>query len=193
VLGEGCVQEEIRFSICLETNECVLLIGCERFSKYKGYADSFAFAGDFRDETMKSVPNPFSNPPMFPPCSSRDEWGRKWCHVVAMDAIYFRDPSTQYDMRSTDRELTKAYISFLPVDGTGVNHRFGIATGNWGCGAFNGDKQLKGRRDENRLDRAIFDGFLCPFSAHTTVSCICSESSIDLCCVRGSTFGAVIC
>lgn len=41
----------------MEKNECIFLIGCERFSKYKGYADSFEFAGDFRDETIKSVPH----------------------------------------------------------------------------------------------------------------------------------------
>ncbi|CAF4150235.1 unnamed protein product, partial [Adineta steineri] len=36
----------------------------------------------------------------------------------------------------------KAYTSFRPL-GKGPNYEFGITTGNWGCGAFNGDKQLK--------------------------------------------------
>lgn len=76
-----------------------------------------------------------------------------------MDAIFFRNPSTQYEMKNIDRELIKAYTSFLPVDGTGPNDRFGIATGNWGCGAFNGEKQLKGRKDENRVVHAIFQMF----------------------------------
>lgn len=65
MLGNGCVQEEIRFAICpemvvslllcevMEDNECVFLIGCERFSKYKGYAQSFQFNGDFPDSTFK--------------------------------------------------------------------------------------------------------------------------------------------
>jgi poly(ADP-ribose) glycohydrolase len=64
-LGNGCVQEEIRFSICpemlvslivcemMETNECIFLIGCERYSQYKGYAQSFKFAGTYADETPK--------------------------------------------------------------------------------------------------------------------------------------------
>ncbi|CAF4392797.1 unnamed protein product [Rotaria sp. Silwood2] len=46
-LGSGCVQEEIRFSICpemlvsllvcemMEPNECIFLIGCERYSQPK--------------------------------------------------------------------------------------------------------------------------------------------------------------
>ena len=73
----------------------------------------------------------------------RDNWGRKWCHVVAMDAIFFRNRSTQYNMHCIERELLKAYTGFRPL-GKGVNYEFGIATGSWGCGAFNGDKYLKG-------------------------------------------------
>ncbi|UJR36601.1 hypothetical protein I4U23_029321 [Adineta vaga] len=136
VLGNGCVQEEIRFSICpemlvslllcekMEKNECIFLIGCERFSSYKGYAHTFKFDRDYLDETPK------------------DNWGRKWCHVVAMDAIYFRNPSSQFQKKNVERELLKAYTSFLP-QGKSSDYRFGIATGNWGCGAFNGDRQLK--------------------------------------------------
>ncbi|CAF0958413.1 unnamed protein product [Adineta steineri] len=136
VLGSGCVQEEIRFSICpemlvsllvcevMEDNECIFLIGCEQYSSYRGYANSFQFDGDYKDTTPK------------------DKWGRKWCHLVAMDAIYFQNPSTQYNMKAIDRELIKAYTSFRPL-GKGPNYEFGITTGNWGCGAFNGDKQLK--------------------------------------------------
>ncbi|CAF1429157.1 unnamed protein product [Rotaria sp. Silwood1] len=137
VLGGGCVQEEIRFTICpemlvsllvcevMDNNECIFLIGCERYSSYKGYADSFEYAGDYQDNTP------------------RDGWGRKWCHVIAMDAVYFRNPSDQYNMKVVERELLKAYTGFRPI-GDGADYKFGIATGNWGCGAFNGDKQLKG-------------------------------------------------
>ncbi|CAF3038523.1 unnamed protein product [Rotaria sp. Silwood2] len=137
VLGGGCVQEEIRFTICpemlvsllvcevMDKNECIFLIGCERYSSYKGYADSFEYAGDYRDNTP------------------RDGWGRKWCHVIAMDAVYFRNPSDQYDMKLVERELLKAYTGFRPREDE-ADYKFGIATGNWGCGAFHGDKQLKG-------------------------------------------------
>lgn len=75
----------------------------------------------------------------------RDNWGRRWCHLVAMDAMYFDKPIEQYDMRCVNRELIKAFASFRPRK-TKVKSEelFGIATGNWGCGAFNGNKQLKG-------------------------------------------------
>jgi poly(ADP-ribose) glycohydrolase len=60
-----------------------------------------------------------------------------------MDAIFFRDRAVQYDIKCADRELLKAYTGFRPL-GEGPDFQFGIATGNWGCGAFNGDKYVKG-------------------------------------------------
>ncbi|CAF4622706.1 unnamed protein product [Rotaria magnacalcarata] len=138
VLGAGCVQEEIRFCICpemlvsllicekMEPNECIFLIGCERYSSYRSYADSFRFDGNYEDKVAK------------------DNWGRKWCHVVAMDAMYFADPSLQYDMQHVDRDLLKAYTSFYPQDTKKEDDAyFGIVTGSWGCGAFNGDREWK--------------------------------------------------
>ena len=75
----------------------------------------------------------------------RDSWGRKWCHLVAIDALYFRDREEQYDIKYVTRELIKAYTGFCPRGSTtGPENLFGIATGHWVCGVFNGDKQLKG-------------------------------------------------
>ncbi|CAF4685728.1 unnamed protein product, partial [Rotaria sp. Silwood2] len=136
VLTSGCVQEEIRFSICpemlvsllvcevLESNECIYLIGCERYSTYKGYSKTFQYDGDYIDS------------------KSQDNWGRKWSHLVAIDATFFRDRSKQYDMKSIKHELIKAYAGFH-TRGQTSDYAFPIATGNWGCGAFNGDRQLK--------------------------------------------------
>ena len=74
----------------------------------------------------------------------RDNWGRKLCHVVAMDAIRFSNPRDQYIPACIDRELNKAFTCFrLPR--SYKQRLYGIATGNWGCGAFRGDKELKGR------------------------------------------------
>ena len=60
-----------------------------------------------------------------------------------MDAVYYHYHSTQYEMKYIERELLKAYTSFrAPAEDP--SSEMGIATGNWGCGAFNGDRQLKG-------------------------------------------------
>lgn len=134
VLGYGCVQEEIRFVICpemivsklitevLDKNEALLMIGCERFSDYRGYASSFEFHDNFVDET--------------PYDTSR----RRMCNVVAIDALNFYTASDQYKEGLIRRELDKAYVGYYHELNTPAP---GVATGNWGCGAFGGSKHLK--------------------------------------------------
>lgn len=90
VLGRGCVQEEIRFCICpelmvskllaerLQPNEALFVAGAERFSAYAGYAGSFVFGGEWVDETP------------------RDEWRRRCCAIVAIDALCFDRTEEQY-------------------------------------------------------------------------------------------------
>jgi poly(ADP-ribose) glycohydrolase len=46
-------------------------------------------------------------------------------------------------MKCVKRELIKAYAGFH-TEGKTTDHAYPVATGNWGCGAFNGDRQLKG-------------------------------------------------
>lgn len=101
VLNYGCVQEEIRFVICpellisrlftecLEDNECMIIMGCERFSAYRGYASSFAYTGNITDET---------------PCDSSR---RRKCTIVAIDAIPFSNRKLQYKENMLKRELNK--------------------------------------------------------------------------------------
>ncbi|KAG0579667.1 hypothetical protein KC19_4G115200 [Ceratodon purpureus] len=105
-LGDGCVQEEIRFMInpelaagmvflpVMAANESIEIVGAERYSCYTGYASSFRFTGDFHD----SMP--------------RDAWGRKQTHVIAIDALS-RPGDDQFRLTHIMRELSKAYCGFL--------------------------------------------------------------------------------
>lgn len=108
VLNYGCVQEEIRFVICpkllisrlfteyLDNNECMIMMGCERFNAYRGYVSSFMWTGDIIDET--------------PHDSSR----RRKCTIVAIDAFPFSKPSLQYKEVMLKRELNKVgYFEIL--------------------------------------------------------------------------------
>ncbi|XP_011689783.1 PREDICTED: poly(ADP-ribose) glycohydrolase-like [Wasmannia auropunctata] len=136
VLGLGCVQEEIRFVICpelmvtmlvteeLDDTEALVVTGIERYSKYEGYSNTFKWKGDFVDETP------------------RDNSGRRMTSIVAIDALYFRQSSLQFNMDNINRELNKAYVGFVGSD-TCKNNLPAIATGNWGCGAFRGNPKLK--------------------------------------------------
>lgn len=56
--------------------------------------------------------------------------------VLAMDALRYQDKATQFQEKSLNRELLKAFAGF-------TNSLPSIATGNWGCGAFNGIVEIK--------------------------------------------------
>jgi len=135
VIGEGCVQEEIRFLICpelilsrlfverLDPNETLLVTGVERFSSYSGYAQTYKFQKDYIDLTP------------------RDRWGRRFTELVAMDAHVFHIYADQFSPAMLKRELNKANCAF--ASSIGPDCLPAIATGNWGCGAFGGDARLK--------------------------------------------------
>ncbi|XP_016952039.1 poly(ADP-ribose) glycohydrolase [Drosophila biarmipes] len=134
VLGHGCVQEEIRFVICpellvgklftesLRPFEALVMLGAERYSLYTGYAGSFEWSGNCEDSTP------------------RDSSGRRQTAIVAIDALHFAQSQHQYREDLMERELNKAYIGFVHWM---VTPPPGVATGNWGCGAFGGDSYLK--------------------------------------------------
>lgn len=112
-LGDGCVQEEIRFMInpelaagmvffpAMAANESIEIVGAERYSCYTGYASTFRFTGDFID----------SRP--------RDAWGRRQTHIIAIDALS-QPGDDQFRLTYILRELNKAYCGFL---GTGSSIR----------------------------------------------------------------------
>jgi poly(ADP-ribose) glycohydrolase len=78
-----CFQEEILFAIFpemlvsrliteeLDDNECLFMIGCERFSRHSGYGNTFRFDADFVDDT------------------ARDNWNRRMRQVK--DLTVFSD------------------------------------------------------------------------------------------------------
>jgi Poly (ADP-ribose) glycohydrolase (PARG) len=55
--------------------------------------------------------------------------------VIAIDALCYRNKEEQFKDKTIRRELNKAFVGF---SGDGVNDRSPIASGLWGCGAFNG-------------------------------------------------------
>jgi poly(ADP-ribose) glycohydrolase len=136
VLNRGSVQEEIRFCINTELiisrlftqelldEEVLIIRGSENFNAYSGYGNQFEWERDRKDST-----------PI-------DDYGRRSTTIVAMDALSFtaHNKYTQYEKKYINRELKKAYCGFSE---NVPSNKTPIATGNWGCGAFNGDKSLK--------------------------------------------------
>ena len=136
VLGRGAVQEEILFMIypellvsrliCeeLTDNESLVIRGCERFSSYTGYGNTFSWSKPYI-ETRE-----------------RDVWGRLPTEVLAIDAYVMSNFEMQLHDKYLYRELNKAHCGFLCSRAAG-GPRAAFATGNWGCGAFGGDPVVK--------------------------------------------------
>lgn len=76
-----------------------------------------------------------------------DEKNRRCVSIVAIDAIPFSYGGTdsQYFKGNILRELNKAFCGFsFETPNDKLDGRLApLATGNWGCGAFGGDKEIK--------------------------------------------------
>ncbi|KAI9920243.1 hypothetical protein PsorP6_016055 [Peronosclerospora sorghi] len=143
VLGSGCVQEEIRFLLSpellvsclifakLEPHEAFVVHGTERCSAYIGYGGSFEYGGNFEDTTSL--------------CSVFGGLLRRECVVVGIDATDYRSvqEEQQYTRKHVWHDLLKAYAGFSYPEASQEKCRWPVATGNWGCGVFRGDRELK--------------------------------------------------
>ncbi|KAH9361598.1 hypothetical protein HPB48_001475 [Haemaphysalis longicornis] len=123
VLGGGCVQEEIRFMICPE------MIVSRLFTEALSPREVLVITGAEQYNVTSGY-------------AGKDSWHRRCTEVVAMDALCFVKPYEQYRPPNIRRELNKAYCGFMCPEKPPAE-RSAIATGNWGCGAFRGDPQLK--------------------------------------------------
>ncbi|CAH8320107.1 unnamed protein product [Eruca vesicaria subsp. sativa] len=160
-LRHGCLQEEIRFMMNpeliagmlflprMDENEAIEIVGAERFTLYTGFGSSFEFAGDYTDS------------------KKLDSYMRRKRRVVAIDAMP-RPGRKQYKPDGLLREVNKAFTGYLhqckhqedPITySASVSHvvecserwcmddhegkKIGVATGNWGCGVFGGDPEVK--------------------------------------------------
>ncbi|CAI2366395.1 unnamed protein product [Moneuplotes crassus] len=136
----GCVQEEILFLIypellmalmlCpkLEKNEAIHIFGAKRYSSYTGYGYRTEYTGPYEDK------------------QPLDADGRIARIFTVIDAINFGSISyeySQFNKKSLLRELNKALIGFSSFTGEPEDDKLVVSTGNWGCGAFNGNCELK--------------------------------------------------
>uniref|UniRef100_A0A0R3SQX8 poly(ADP-ribose) glycohydrolase n=1 Tax=Hymenolepis diminuta TaxID=6216 RepID=A0A0R3SQX8_HYMDI len=142
-LNKGCAQEEILccyrpeiiagmiFMEAMECNEAFIIEGAERFSRYSGYFSTFQWTGNY--DEIKDGHN------------SRTEDGHWKGVVVAIDAQHYRarGSSTQYTTESIQRELNKAYCGFTNILAPYKSLPDVVVSGNWGCGIFKGDRELK--------------------------------------------------
>ena len=101
--------------------ESILITGAEQYSKHKGYAFSLDYAGNFID-------------------LNKDSNGNSLKQTSAIDALIFNKLNflSQWEKETIDREIIKSLSGF-----SSSKTMDKISTGNWGCGAFLGDVELK--------------------------------------------------
>ncbi len=124
--------------ICEEMDnlESILIQGAEQFSTYSGYGGGFTYTGPYEDTNPVDAAN------------------RRRVAIVAIDAIpVMFSGGFEHQKQDIVRELNKAYSGFScrissdndksAEDCAKPVELASVATGNWGCGAFGGDKELK--------------------------------------------------
>ncbi len=136
-LSGGCVQEEILFAVepeavvsmlfmeKMDSNDAIRIDNLIQYSKYSGYGRSFKYV----ESAIKNI---------------KDEKLIKHS-IIAIDAIC-KFGGGLYDKDDVERDIIKAYVGFNLVNFEDENIKSKektIATGNWGCGAFGGDFELK--------------------------------------------------
>ncbi|KAJ3683504.1 hypothetical protein LUZ60_013731 [Juncus effusus] len=172
-LSRGCVQEEIRFMINPELiigmlfmagmrdNESIEIIGVERFSKYLGYGSSFRFIGDYIDTKPfdligRRKTRIIAIDALYGPkiaqyetrCILR-EANKALCGFLTQLNYQHNVGNSQGSSETFDDlenscsnnskfECGKGNNELMEID-----ERIGISTGNWGCGAFGGDPEIK--------------------------------------------------
>ena len=136
VLTGGCVQEEILFCIepeaivslffmeVMNENDAIGIYDTIQYSDYKGYGTMFSYNG----------------------CLIDGESQIKKHRIIAIDAkvmeksFFYSKEKELID--NINRDLHKAYVGFSLVN-FDKNLEKTIATGNWGCGVFGGNHELK--------------------------------------------------
>ncbi|EFH57460.1 poly (ADP-ribose) glycohydrolase family protein [Arabidopsis lyrata subsp. lyrata] len=170
-LSYDTLQEEIRFVINpeliagmiflprMDANEAIEIVGVERFSRYTGYGPSFQYAGDYTDKkdldifkrrktrviAIDAMPGPGMG--QYKLDALIREVNKAFSGYMHQ-CKYKIDVMHQPEALSSHVPLTSDSASQVieSSDRWCIDHeekKIGVATGNWGCGVFGGDPELK--------------------------------------------------
>ncbi|KAF3341763.1 poly(ADP-ribose) glycohydrolase 1-like protein [Carex littledalei] len=146
----------------MENNEAIEIIGVERFSKYMGYASSFRFVGDYVDtkpfdKMRRRKTRILAIDALYSPrmaqyevrCLLR-EANKAFCGFLEHSNYQSSDQNCQESSgthssseNSCSNNCNSEYGHEKHEDMEIDEDKVGISTGNWGCGAFGGDPEIK--------------------------------------------------
>ena len=137
-LTGGNVQEEILFAVepeatvsmffmeVMDKNDAIGIYNTIEYSKYKGYGFEFKYEKSAITDDLTKI---------------------KRHKIIAIDAMNIANSYYIYKIRNQEnimRDIHKAYVGFNLINfETETNSNKTIATGNWGCGVFGGNHELK--------------------------------------------------
>jgi poly(ADP-ribose) glycohydrolase len=137
-LTGGNVQEEILFAVepeatismffmeVMDKNDAIGIYNTIRYSKHKGYGSEFKYEKSAITDDLTKI---------------------KRHKIIAIDAMNIANCYYIYKIRNQEnimRDIHKAYVGFNLINfETEKNSNKTIATGNWGCGVFGGNHELK--------------------------------------------------
>ncbi|CAA7041828.1 unnamed protein product [Microthlaspi erraticum] len=146
----------------MDANEAIEIVGIERFSRYTGYGPSFQYAGDYTDEkdfdtlrrrktrviAIDAMPNPGST--QYKPDSLLREVNKAFSgylhqckYQIDADSNYTHPEASSSRPNSLPSATASQVIESSQRLCIDHEEKIGVATGNWGCGVFGGDPELK--------------------------------------------------
>ncbi|KAK7307991.1 hypothetical protein VNO77_41532 [Canavalia gladiata] len=159
------------FLPAMADNEAIEIVGAERFSSYTGYASSFRFSGDYVDErdadsvgrrkTRIAAIDALCSPGMrqyrenfllreinkafcgFLYQSKYQQYQKIMQENGCSSALFDGAASTSMETsegKIPNHEIRNSQNDYHRMD---EGNNIGVATGNWGCGAFGGDPEVK--------------------------------------------------
>ncbi|XP_078170402.1 poly(ADP-ribose) glycohydrolase 1-like isoform X1 [Carex rostrata] len=151
------------FMPCMRDNEAIEIIGVERFAKYMGYGSSFRFVGDYVDtkpfdKMRRRKTRILAIDALYSPriaqyevrCLLR-EANKALCGFLEHSNYQSRYQNCQQESSGNNCSPENSCLKHYNSEYRHEKHedmeidedKVGISTGNWGCGAFGGDPEIK--------------------------------------------------
>jgi poly(ADP-ribose) glycohydrolase len=159
VLEGGCVQEEILFAVepeavvamffmeVMTENDAIRIDNTIQYTNYTGYCDTFKYKECAINDDLKNIKKTkfiAIDASIAFMSENSDDTIQRDIHkaYVGFNLIYIGNEEKR-DAKRKKKEINEKKEKKTENENKDNNDEISLATGNWGCGAFNGDPELK--------------------------------------------------